>query len=120
LLQPLLAHCTSHHLLCAAAAFPSRSGATGTIEDVATGAGAGGGADGSSGWRLMACHNAPEFRDATPKDKISLGLLLGVGSFGRVYKGAWRGMEVAVKVLHHDSNTAAAVANEVDLVMSFK
>jgi predicted Ser/Thr protein kinase len=48
------------------------------------------------------------------------GLLLGVGSFGRVYKGAWRGMEVAVKVLHHDSNTAAAVANEVDLVMSFK
>jgi hypothetical protein len=37
-----------------------------------------------------------------------------------VYKGAWRGMEVAVKVLHHDSNTAAAVANEVDLVMSFK
>jgi hypothetical protein len=29
-------------------------------------------------------------------------------------------MEVAVKVLHHDSTTAAAVANEVDLVMSFK
>jgi hypothetical protein len=100
--------------------FPPNSGATGTIEDVATGAAAGGGGDGSSGWRLMACHNAPEFRDATPKDKISLGLLLGVGSFGRVYKGAWRGMEVAVKVLHHDSNTAAAVANEVDLVMSFK
>ncbi|KAF6258192.1 hypothetical protein COO60DRAFT_1144751 [Scenedesmus sp. NREL 46B-D3] len=95
------------------------SGATGTIEDVATGTTASG-ADSGSGWRLMACHNAPEYSDATPKDKISLGVLLGVGSFGRVYKGRWRGMDVAVKVLHHDSSTAAAVANEVDLVMSFK
>jgi hypothetical protein len=29
-------------------------------------------------------------------------------------------MDVAVKVLHHDINTAASVANEVDLVMSFR
>jgi hypothetical protein len=29
-------------------------------------------------------------------------------------------MDVAVKVLHHDAQTAASVANEVDLVMSFR
>jgi hypothetical protein len=52
------------------------SGASGSIEDVATGAAAGVGGDGSSsGWRLMACHNAPEFRDATLQDKITLGEL---------------------------------------------
>lgn len=27
---------------------------------------------------------------------------------------------MAVKVLHHDAQTAASVANEVDLVMSFR
>lgn len=35
-------------------------------------------------------------------------------------QGRWRGIDVAVKVLHHDSTSAAAVANEVDLVMSFR
>jgi hypothetical protein len=44
----------------------------------------------------------------------------GAGSFGRVYRGVWRELTVAVKVLQHDSTTAAAVANEVDLVMSFR
>lgn len=37
-------------------------------------------------WKLLACHTAPEFKDATANDKIKLGVLLGAGSFGRVYK----------------------------------
>jgi hypothetical protein len=28
-------------------------------------------------WQLLACHTCPEFRDATPNDKIRLGVLLG-------------------------------------------
>lgn len=47
-------------------------------------------------------------------------LLLCWRHAGRVYCGRWRGLDVAVKVLHHDVNTAASVANEVDLVMSFR
>lgn len=56
------------------------SGAVGTIQDMATGmdaAGTGGSSGASSRamsrWRLMACHTSPDFRDATPKDKITLG-----------------------------------------------
>eukprot|EP00878_Enallax_costatus_P030827 GHUV01033623.1.p1 GENE.GHUV01033623.1~~GHUV01033623.1.p1 ORF type:complete len:468 (+),score=80.15 GHUV01033623.1:742-2145(+) len=88
-------------------------GASGTLEALAVG-----GAQG--GWQLLACHTSPEFKDATPNDRIKLGVLLGAGSFGRVYKGRWHNMDVAVKVLQHDSTTAAAISNEVDLVMSFR
>jgi serine/threonine protein kinase len=45
--------------------------------------------------------------------------MVGAGSFGRVYRGTWQAREVAIKVMHHDSSTAAAIANEVDLMLSF-
>lgn len=35
------------------------------------------------GWHLMACHTAPEFPEGSAKDAISLGVLLGAGSFGK-------------------------------------
>lgn len=47
------------------------------------------------------------------------GVLLGAGAYGRVYRGRWRGMAVAVKVIDHEVNTAMAVMNEVKLVTSF-
>lgn len=52
----------------------------GSIEEVAVGGGADGGT--RKGWQLMACHTAPEFPEATAKDAITLGVLLGAGSFG--------------------------------------
>lgn len=37
-----------------------------------------------------------------------------------ITQGTWHHMTVAVKVLQHDSTTAAVISNEVDLVMSFR
>lgn len=48
------------------------------------------------------------------------GELLGAGSFGRVYRGRWNGMEVAVKVMEHDASSAVEVENEVLLMMGLQ
>jgi hypothetical protein len=55
-------------------------GVVGSIEEVAVGANAS--SANHKGWQLMACHTAPEFPEATAKDAITLGVLLGAGSFG--------------------------------------
>jgi hypothetical protein len=56
-------------------------GVVGSIEEVAVGATADN--EYQKGWHLMACHTAPEFPEATAKDAITLGVLLGAGSFGK-------------------------------------
>ncbi|GBF87403.1 hypothetical protein Rsub_00114 [Raphidocelis subcapitata] len=79
----------------------------------------GGGGPGDS-WRLMARNTAPQFDNAEHLiDHVQLGVLIGAGSFGRVYKGRWQGRDVAVKVMVHDAAVAKSVAREIDLVMSF-
>jgi hypothetical protein len=50
---------------------------------------------------------------------IQLGTLVGVGSFGRVFRGSLGGQEYAIKVIHHNRAAAKAVTNEVALTMGF-
>jgi hypothetical protein len=64
----------------------------------------------NSGWRVVAHHTGTP--GGALADKIQLGVLLGAGSYGRVYKGRWRGRDVAVKVMTHDMPAAERVANE--------
>jgi len=63
-----------------------------------------------AGWKVVAHHTVSS---SSVHDKIQLGVLLGAGSFGRVYKGRWQGRDVAVKVMQHDAHSAARIANEV-------
>jgi serine/threonine protein kinase len=51
---------------------------------------------------------------------LPAGELLGAGSFGRVYRGRWNGMEVAMKVIEHDASSAMEVENEVLLLMGLR
>lgn len=52
------------------------------------------------------------------RDDIELGVLLGAGSFARVYRGRWCGLDVAVKVIQHDMESAKDVANELQLMLN--
>lgn len=51
---------------------------------------------------------------------LTLGRLLGTGSYGRVYEGWWQNQKVAVKVLVNDEFTIGRVNNEIQLSMSFR
>ena len=65
--------------------------------------------------------NSTSRADASSSSNVvHLGVLLGAGSFGRVYKGRWRGRDVAVKVIRHSSKTADVVLNEVNLMLSLE
>jgi hypothetical protein len=55
-----------------------------------------------------------------PCCNLPAGELLGAGSFGRVYKGRWNNMDVAVKVIEHDATSALEVENEVLLMMGLQ
>lgn len=72
---------------------------------------------------MQDCKHVSMYAWPSPSTAQSLNgavCLTSAGSFGRVYKGRWRGLEVAVKVLQHSRAAAASVANEVDLMMSFQ
>lgn len=48
------------------------------------------------------------------------GTFIGAGSFGKVFKGRWNGMDVAVKVIEHSGSSAEAVQQEMEMMMSFQ
>ncbi|KAF8065921.1 MRE11 [Scenedesmus sp. PABB004] len=70
-----------------------------------------------AGWTVVSSRTAPGVTGGG--GKIRFGACLGAGSYGRVYSGRWAGRDVAIKVIEHDSETAAAVENEVQLMLSF-
>lgn len=74
------------------------------------------GEDGS--WELLWSSSAPNADRAVQQNAIELGVLLGAGSFARCYKGRWLGLDVAVKVIHHDRDSADMVAREVQLMLN--
>lgn len=43
------------------------------------------------------------------------GVLLGAGSFGRVYSATWQGQHVAVKVLTHGPHETAVIERELQV-----
>lgn len=51
---------------------------------------------------------------------VHLGVLVGAGSYGRVFAGKLGVQDVAIKVLHHDDAAAQQVASEVSMMMRFQ
>eukprot|EP00878_Enallax_costatus_P002645 GHUV01002830.1.p1 GENE.GHUV01002830.1~~GHUV01002830.1.p1 ORF type:complete len:787 (+),score=114.21 GHUV01002830.1:311-2362(+) len=56
---------------------------------------------------------------ASSPDGIVLNVLLGAGSFGRVYAGTWQGNPVAVKIITHSSADDDRIKQELVLSLSF-
>jgi serine/threonine protein kinase len=48
------------------------------------------------------------------------GAFIGAGSFGKVFKGTWNNMDVAVKVIEHSGSSADAMQTEMEILMSFQ
>eukprot|EP00775_Hariotina_reticulata_P003224 gene3224-3501_t len=55
---------------------------------------------------------------ATP-DGIALNVMIGAGSFGRVYSGVWNSCPVAVKVIAHSQMDDRRIHQELSLSLSF-
>ncbi len=54
--------------------------------------------------------NTPAFSLEISHDELKLGEELGIGSFGKVYKGTWRFVDVAVKQLHYQGLSPESVS----------
>lgn len=58
--------------------------------------------------------------EPTQKDNLTLGMVVGCGSFGMVYRANWQDRRVAVKVLAHSCDAIDVIANEFEIVKNIK